>query len=284
VNDLVGILALPPMWSGSGPNEITKTLLDVVLHTLSLDFVYARLKPIDAPTETIRFANSGDSGADENVLRQALGQWLTHEPDTRDPVICWPDPGSRFSIVAFRLGTSEHIGEFVAGSSREDFPSKSERLVLSVAANQAAIGLQGARLRAEQLRMAKDLDLQVHKQSRTLASVNDELKKENAQRRVAEEELRLAEARLLQAAQDATEAERTKKSKWAELQKRYALLTPREREVLPFVVAGMLSKQTAAELGTSEITIRVHRGQIMRKMQAQSLADLIRMANNLGIQ
>jgi FixJ family two-component response regulator len=46
----------------------------------------------------------------------------------------------------------------------------------------------------------------------------------------------------------------------------------------------MLSKQTAAQLGTSEITIRVHRGQIMRKMQAQSLADLIRMADNLGIQ
>jgi DNA-binding NarL/FixJ family response regulator len=57
------------------------------------------------------------------------------------------------------------------------------------------------------------------------------------------------------------------------LQKRYALLTPREREVLPFVVTGMLSKQTAAGLGTSEITIRVHRGQIMRKMQAQSLVD-----------
>lgn len=283
MNDLVGILTLPPMWSGSGPNEIIKTLLDVVLRALGLDFVYARLKLNTAPTETIRLAGSVGSSADENALRQALERWLTDDADTRNSTLCWSAQGSRFSIVAFRLGTSEHIGEFVAGSSRPDFPSKTERLVLNVAANQAAIGLQGAQLRAEQRRIAKDLDLQVDQQSRTLASVNDELTKENAQRRVAEEDLRLAEARLFHAAQIAAEAERTKKSQSVELQKRYALLTPREREVLPFVVAGMLSKQTAAELGTSEITIRVHRGQIMRKMWAQSLADLIRMADNLGI-
>ena len=66
-----------------------------------------------------------------------------------------------------------------------------------------------------------------------------------------------------------------------ELQRKYAQLTPREREVLPFVVAGRLSKQTADELGTSEITIRVHRRQIMRKMKAHSLAELIRMTDML---
>lgn len=77
--------------------------------------------------------------------------------------------------------------------------------------------------------------------------------------------------------------QRAKRTEIAELQKHYALLTPREREVLPFVVAGLLSKQIAAELGTSEITIRVHRGQIMRKMQAHSLAELVRMADRLGI-
>ena len=67
------------------------------------------------------------------------------------------------------------------------------------------------------------------------------------------------------------------------IKKRYASLTPREREVLPFVVSGLLNKQTAWELGTSEITIRIHRGQIMKKMEAQSLADLVRMAAKLGI-
>jgi FixJ family two-component response regulator len=76
---------------------------------------------------------------------------------------------------------------------------------------------------------------------------------------------------------------RLKRAEMAELRRRYALLTPREREVLPFVVAGLLNKQTAAELGTSEITIQVHRGQIMRKMAASSLADLVKMAGKLGI-
>jgi FixJ family two-component response regulator len=76
---------------------------------------------------------------------------------------------------------------------------------------------------------------------------------------------------------------RLKRAEVAELRRRYALLTPREREVLPLVTAGLLNKQTAAELGTSEITIQVHRGQIMRKMAASSLADLVKMAGKLGI-
>jgi FixJ family two-component response regulator len=66
-----------------------------------------------------------------------------------------------------------------------------------------------------------------------------------------------------------------------EIQKRYASLTPRERDVLPYVVSGLLNKQTAGELGTSEITVRIHRGQIMRKMHADSLADLVRIAAKL---
>jgi FixJ family two-component response regulator len=76
---------------------------------------------------------------------------------------------------------------------------------------------------------------------------------------------------------------RQKRSEVTELQSRYSLLTPREQEVLPFVVEGFLNKQTAADLGTSEVTIRVHRGQIMRKMGAGSLAELVRMADKLGV-
>ena len=76
---------------------------------------------------------------------------------------------------------------------------------------------------------------------------------------------------------------RLRRAELAELRRRYSLLTPREREVLPFVVAGLLNKQTAGELGTSEITIQVHRGQIMRKMAASSLAELVKMAGKLGI-
>jgi FixJ family two-component response regulator len=77
---------------------------------------------------------------------------------------------------------------------------------------------------------------------------------------------------------------RQKRSELAHLRTRYSLLTPREQEVLPFVVGGLLNKETAADLRTSEITIRVHRGQIMRKMGARSLAELVRMTDKLGVE
>jgi len=94
------------------------------------------------------------------------------------------------------------------------------------------------------------------------------------------------ERELLEAVDSAIARDRVarqERSERSELQRHYSLLTPREREVLPFVVAGFANKLTASDLGTSEITIGVHRGQIMRKMGARSLAELVRMADKLGI-
>jgi len=91
---------------------------------------------------------------------------------------------------------------------------------------------------------------------------------------------------LLDAVQVALERDRARRQREAEiatLRERFESLSPREREVVTMVVSGMLNKQTAAEIGTTENTVKVHRSRAMEKMQAQSLADLVKMIERLKI-
>jgi FixJ family two-component response regulator len=95
-----------------------------------------------------------------------------------------------------------------------------------------------------------------------------------------------AREHLLRAVTEALDRDakaRVQRAEVAQLKQRFSLLTRRESEVLPWLVAGFLNKQAAAELGISEVTFQIHRGQVMRKMAAGSLAELVRMAGKLEI-
>jgi FixJ family two-component response regulator len=91
---------------------------------------------------------------------------------------------------------------------------------------------------------------------------------------------------LIEAIRDALEQDRKarhERSELARLQARASQLTPRERQVFSLVISGLLNKQSAAELGISQVTLQIHRGKIMQKMKAESLADLVRIGARLGI-
>ena len=91
---------------------------------------------------------------------------------------------------------------------------------------------------------------------------------------------------LLDAVQNALERDRVQRSdndSRRALESRHATLTPRERQIMGLAASGLMNKQIAAEVGTSEITVKIHRGNAMRKMGARTFADLVRMAEALGV-
>jgi C4-dicarboxylate-specific signal transduction histidine kinase len=198
INDLVSLLALPAMWSGSKPCDIVHTLLDSLLRLLDLDFVYVSLtNPVDAaPSETVRVSQSQEQMFRPRELCTFLNRWLGDDPQKRYLQERSHIGDEGVSLVSWPLGVQREIGVIVAGSRRADFPRDTEALLLGIAANQALIGLQQARLLTEQKRVADELDQSVAQRTAELAAANEVLRKEVAERRRAQEALKRSEAFL----------------------------------------------------------------------------------------
>jgi PAS domain S-box-containing protein len=169
VNDLVAVLALPAMWTGHEPSRVATTLLDVMVRMLDLTFAYLRAgnEPDGLIHEWMRSTEGLNAGGDDTS-----------------------------SIAVFRLGLHDAVGLFVAGSVRSDFPTDTERLLLQVATNQAAIALQEARHVRERRRTTEELERRVVERTAELIAVNEALSGEVLERRRAEERIRQDEREL----------------------------------------------------------------------------------------
>src|SRR6266850_3661477 len=181
INDLASVLALPALWSGGDSSQIVRTLLDVLQGMLRLDLVYVRLVG-EAPIEMARVAQSENLTAAPQEIGEALTRWLGPDPRKWAPLVRNRLGDEDISIVPVSLGLQAEIGVVVAGSRRADFPGETERLLLGVAANQAAVGLQEARLLREQKRVADELDQRVARRTGELAAANEELKRSEARK------------------------------------------------------------------------------------------------------
>jgi PAS domain S-box-containing protein len=198
MNDLVSLLALPAIWSGGDPSQLLQTLLDALLRMLRLDLVSVSLTdPMGgAPVEIVRVAQLRESMPSAHEICEALSQCLKNDSRKWPPLLCHLMGDGDVSIIPLPLGLQGELGVIVAAAERTDFPQQTEALLMSVAANQASIGLQEARLLSQQKRVASELDQRVAQRTAELATANEELKKELAERRLVEQRLGQEEREL----------------------------------------------------------------------------------------
>src|SRR5882672_8211073 len=198
INDLMSVLALPAIWSGGDSSQVVIALLDALVSMLRLDFAYARFLEIGngSETEVLSLAK----GQTTSVLPRDVGltlkeRWTDSSP-TSPALVPNPIGEGEVFIAPLRLGLKDEIGFLVAASKRRDFPTRIETLLLRVAANQAVVGLQEARLLNEQTRAAEELERRIADRTRQVTAVNAELVREIGERERAEEALRVSEERF----------------------------------------------------------------------------------------
>ena len=201
LNNLSTVLALPADWAGGDCTHIVSTLLDALLGMLGLAFAFARFDdPEGGPAiEILRVAGRLAGTAPARDIGGAIDAWL------RDVPFNWP-PRARMTIgdvdlavASAPLGVQGEIGIVVAASDRQDFPGQSDRVLLDVAASQAALGLQQTRFLSDQRRVTKQLEARVAQRTSELAAANERLERQVRERRRTEEAIdeRERESRLI---------------------------------------------------------------------------------------
>jgi PAS domain S-box-containing protein len=198
INDLISLLALPAVWSGGDPSQVLNTLLDALVRMLRLDLASVRLTNSagEEPVEIVRIAERPGPIPPVHEICEALSQCLKNDSRKWPPLLRSLMGDGDVSIVPLPLGLQGELGVIVAVAERADFPRQTEALLLSVAANQASIGIQESRLLSHQKRVAGDLDQRVVQRTAELAIANEKLKKELAERAFVEEKLRREEKEL----------------------------------------------------------------------------------------
>jgi signal transduction histidine kinase len=158
LNDLLAVVSLPAIWTDLEPRQIANTLIEALVQLLALDFAYIRLTDADEDTLTESVRSSGRGDLQPQDVVPALAPCLAE--DAPHDVLTLPNPvGEGFtSAVVYRLGLQDEVGRLIVGAGRPDFPTPMERLLVRVAANEAAIGLQEARHLARQRKAAEELE------------------------------------------------------------------------------------------------------------------------------
>src|SRR5215813_7623259 len=207
INDLASVMSLGAKWAGGEAALVARTLLDVLVPMLDLDFAYVRLsEPAGQSFQAwARFGN----GCSQNIGPEELGKALQPHlvGDSRATGCRIPSPlgEGTISIVVLRLGLSDTSGRFAAGSQRDGFPTNIEKLVLQVATNQAAIALQEADRLADLRRSVEELDRRVEERTAQLTAAHESFREESLRRERGERALTETEDRLRQMAESIPE-------------------------------------------------------------------------------
>jgi len=198
--DLVALVALPTAWVGADPTFIAGDLLDTLAGMLAVDLVFVRLvnPTTGSLVEKARVTPGWQLPPRAHAVGTILDLLLGEDPRQWAPVLRERVGDRELSIVALPVGLQGDLGVLIAGSERPDFPSETERLLLTVGRNQAVMALQEARLLSEQQRVAIELELRVARRTAELSAATDDLRREAAERQRAEEALRASEVNLRQ--------------------------------------------------------------------------------------